>query len=90
MNQLSRKLTLLNELGMHARPAALIVQKVSCLECDVLIESNGEKANGKSIMGILMLAIESGTEIIVHACGPDAEKAVHLIEQLVEDKFGEE
>jgi len=90
MERMVREFKIHNELGLHARPAALIVQKISPLDCDVLIECSGEKVNAKSIMGILMLAIEHGKTIIVHASGADAEQALLVIEELIEDRFGEE
>ncbi len=88
--QLSKTFIIRNELGVHARPAALIVQKMSSMKSDVMLESDGERVNAKSIMGILMLAIECGKEITVHVCGSDAQKAMDTLEQLIEDKFGEE
>lgn len=90
MTQLSKDVVIKNELGVHARPAALIVQSISTLKCDVLVEYNGEKVNAKSIMGILMLAIEYGKEIKIHACGEHAQKAIEILEELIESKFGEE
>lgn len=88
--QLSKTFIIKNELGVHARPAAMIVQNMSPIKADVMIESDGERVNAKSIMGILMLAIECGKEITVHACGVDAQKALDSLEELFKDKFGEE
>jgi len=86
----SKTFTIRNELGLHARPAMLLVQAISRLNCSVYIEKEGLEADAKSIMGVLTLAAEQGCQIIVRAVGPDSEKAVHAIEKLVEEKFGED
>lgn len=88
--QITRKLKIENELGLHARPAAVLVQAVGDLDCEIDIEKDGEKVNGKSIMGVMMLAAECGSEILVTSRGPDALKAIEEIEQLVKSRFGEE
>lgn len=77
-------------MGLHARPAAMLVQAVDGLDCDISIEKDGTLVNGKSIMGVMMLAAECGSEIIVTTQGPDAQKAVEEIERIVKAKFGEE
>lgn len=87
---LVRKMRIENETGLHARPAALLVQAVEGLDCDISLEKDGEKVDGKSIMGVMMLAAERGSEIVVSAQGPDAEKAMEEIGRIVSGKFGEE
>ncbi len=82
--------TILNELGLHARPAMLLVQSISRLDCEVLIEKDGVEADAKSIMGVLTLAAEQGSAIKVHAQGSDAEQAILVIGKLIHDKFGED
>ncbi|MEW6234055.1 MAG: HPr family phosphocarrier protein [Candidatus Omnitrophota bacterium] len=83
--------TILNELGLHARPAMLLVQSISRLNCSmVTIEKDGLEADGKSIMGVLTLAAEQGSQIKVRAEGPDADKVLEAIRKLVNDKFGED
>lgn len=82
--------TIVNELGLHARPAMLLVQAISRLKCDVLIEKDGLEADAKSIMGVLTLAAERGSQIKVTASGEDAEKAIDAIKKLIEEKFGED
>ncbi len=82
--------TILNELGLHARPAMLLVQAITRLDCSVTIEKDGFEADAKSIMGVLTLAAEQDSQITVLAEGPDAEKAIDAIKKLVEDKFGED
>ncbi len=82
--------TILNELGLHARPAMLLVQSISRLQCEVMIEKDEVEADAKSIMGVLTLAAEQGSTIKVVAEGPDAEQAVQVIGKLIDDKFGED
>jgi phosphocarrier protein HPr len=84
------KFIIQNELGLHARPAMLLVQSISRLDCVVSIEKDGLEADAKSIMGVLTLAAEQGSNILVRAKGPDAKKAVEAIERLIDDKFGED
>ena len=78
-----------NRLGIHARAAAANVQRANRFQSDVAIERNGARVNGKSILGIMMLAAAAGTEIVITAEGPDAHEAVTAIVDLVEDRFGE-
>jgi len=79
-----------NKLGIHARPAALFVKTANRFECDVFVEKDGERVNGKSIMGLMMLAAGPGSKLTVHAQGPDASKAIAEIEALVKRKFDED
>ncbi len=79
-----------NELGLHARAATLLVQTANRYEAEVEVEKDGTRVNGKSIMGVLMLVAAKGTQISVHAEGPDAEEAVVAIAALIENKFNEE
>jgi phosphocarrier protein len=86
-----KKTKILNSLGIHARPASLLVKLASQFESKVELEKNNIEVNAKSIMGILMLASEKGQEIIVRAEGNDEEKAVKAIVDLIEKrKFDEE
>ena len=85
-----KTLSIINELGIHARPAAMMVHQISELNCDITITKDGETVNGKSIMGVLMLAAECGSEIEVAAKGPDSEKAIDVIENLIKSKFNED
>lgn len=78
-----------NKLGMHARAAARFVQLASSFDCDIKLRRNGKEVNGKSIMGVMMLAAGVGAEIQIVAAGRDEEKAAHRLEELVEGKFGE-
>ena len=90
MARLSKTLTILNEVGLHARPASMIVKRLLQFESEVFIEKDGRKVNGNSIMGILMLAAGKGSRIRVEADGSDAQEALDAVEQLILSKFGEE
>ena len=74
---LTKELTIANKLGIHARPAALFVKTANRFACDIFVEKDGEKVNGKSIMGLMMLAAGPGSKLTIHADGPDAGQAVH-------------
>ena len=78
-----------NRLGLHARAAALFVQTVAPLDVDVLVTKAGETVNGKSIMGLMMLAAGKGSSIDVEGRGPAAEEAMSVIGTLIFDKFRE-
>ncbi len=86
---ISRRLTIINKLGLHARAAARLVGLTSQFAATIEIERNSRKVNGKSIMGVMMLAAAKGTDIIVHADGADAQEALNAIETLVREHFGE-
>ena len=88
--KVTRELVVINKLGIHARPAALFVKTANRFECDIFIEKDGERVNGKSIMGLMMLAAGPGCKLVLLAEGPDALKAVAEIEALVRRKFDEE
>ncbi len=77
-------------MGLHARAANMIVQIANRYRSEITLEKDGVVANGKSIMGLLMLAAGKGTRVLVRATGEDAEEAVEEIAKLVEGKFGEE
>jgi phosphocarrier protein len=79
-----------NKLGIHARPAAMFVKTANRFSCDIFVEKDGEKVNGKSIMGLMMLAAGPGSTVTVHANGHDAPQALAEIETLIKRKFDEE
>lgn len=79
-----------NRNGLHARPAAMFVKISSRYRAEVWVEKDGERVNGKSIMGLMMLAAGKGSRLQVIAEGADADKAVAEIKNLVETRFGEE
>src|SRR6267378_3540850 len=79
-----------NKLGIHARPAALFVKTANRFHCDIFVEKDGETVNGKSIMGLMMLAAGPGSKITVLVEGEDGSAALSEIEALVKRKFDEE
>ena len=87
---MTKEFVVINKLGIHARPAALFVKTANRFACDIFVEKEGEKVNGKSIMGLMMLAAGPGTKLTVHAQGADASKALAEIEALIKRKFDEE
>lgn len=86
----TRNLTIVNKLGLHARAAAAFVQTASKFASDVWVEKDGLEVNGKSIMGLMMLAAEKGSSVNVRAEGKDAIEAMNSLEDLVAKGFGEE
>ncbi len=82
--------TIKNKLGLHARAAALLVKTANRFVSEVSIEKDGLVVNGKSIMGILMLAASKGTRITLKVEGKDALQAIETLGRLFENKFGEE
>jgi phosphocarrier protein len=84
-----RTVTIANKNGLHARPAAEIVKAAAKFKADILLVRDDLEVNGKSIMGVMMLAAEFGSELLLRAEGPDAEEAVGAIAKLIESKFGE-
>ena len=85
-----RELVVINKLGIHARPAALFVKAASRFSSNVLVEKDGEQINGKSIMGLMMLAAGPGSKLQVICEGEDCHQALDEIEALVKRKFDEE
>ncbi len=88
--RVERTVTVRNRQGLHARPAAEFVKLASTFECEIFVEKDELEVNGKSIMGVMMLAAEPGTTLAIRADGEDSEEAVEALVALVEDGFGEE
>ena len=86
---MERSVTIVNKNGLHARPAAELVKTASRFQSEITMVRDDLEVNGKSIMGVMMLAAECGAELLVRADGPDAEQAVQAIADLVARKFGE-
>ena len=89
-SDLNRELTVLNKLGIHARPAAMLVKAANKYTCDVFVEKDGERVNGKSIMGLMMLAAGPGSKITIYVEGDDGDSALDELEALFHRKFDEE
>lgn len=87
---MEKSFTIKNLLGMHARAAAAFVKTANRFQSDVFISKDRQTVNGKSIMGVLMLAAAKGSRVIVRAEGEDAEEAMQALTELIENKFGEE
>src|SRR5438094_10547796 len=87
---MTKDLIVANKLGIHARPAAMFVKTANRFECEVFVEKDGEKVNGKSIMGLMMLAAGPGSKLSVHAEGADAARAVSELESLLNRHFDED
>ena len=85
-----RSVIVRNQPGIHARPAALFVRKAAEFRSEVMVALGELEVNGKSIMGVMMLAAEAGAELRISARGPDAEEAVEALVRLIESRFGEE
>jgi phosphocarrier protein len=84
-----RKLIIINKLGMHARASAKFVSLAAEFSAEITLQRNGQQVNGKSIMGIMMLAAAKGAEIELCADGKDEKKAVEALAELINNRFGE-
>lgn len=87
---IERKVTVLNKMGLHARPSSKLVQKAATFKSDLHIRRDNQVVNGKSIMGVMMLAAAQGTELILAANGVDEEQLLAALVELFEKKFEEE
>ena len=90
MTTCSVTITIINRLGLHARPAMTFVDIASTFESDIQIAKGSQKVDGKSIMQLMMLAATQGTELVITADGPDADDAIAALKDLVDRKFDEE
>jgi phosphocarrier protein HPr len=88
--KVQKEVTIQNKLGLHARPAAMFVREANRHRAEIWVEKDGEQVNGKSIMGLMMLAAGQGTRLVISAEGADAEKAVQELEGLIARRFEEE
>ena len=84
-----RTVQIVNKAGLHARPAAEIVKLAAKYNADITVVRDELEVNGKSIMGVMMLAAECGSTLQLKAEGPDAKEALDALERLIESKFGE-
>jgi phosphocarrier protein HPr len=79
-----------NRLGLHARPASMFVRVANKHRADIWVQKDGQRVNGKSILGLMTLAAGQGTRIVISAQGTDAQKAVQELEKLIQRRFDEE
>ncbi|HEX5638049.1 MAG TPA: HPr family phosphocarrier protein [Gammaproteobacteria bacterium] len=89
MPELRQEIKIINKLGLHARAAAKFVGTASGFSSHVDIEKNGHRVNGKSIMGVMMLAAGLGSQLVLHVNGNDADRCIDALTALINDKFGE-
>lgn len=87
---ISRNIEIINRLGLHARAAAQFVQLASNYVSNIEVEKNGRRVNGKSIMGVMMLAAGKGSEITIYTDGEDEEESMNKLEELINKRFNED
>jgi phosphotransferase system HPr (HPr) family protein len=87
---ISRNVEIVNKLGLHARAAAQLVQLASSFSSHIEIEKDSRRVNGKSIMGVMMLAAGKGSEIILYADGEDEQESMDKLEELINNRFNED
>lgn len=84
-----QEVEIINKLGLHARASAKFTQLAGTFQSEVWLERNGRRVNGKSIMGVMMLAAGKGTSVTIETIGDDAEAAMNALVGLINDYFGE-
>jgi phosphocarrier protein HPr len=90
VQKVEKDIAIINRLGLHARPAAMFVRIASRYRSEVWVSKEGEEVNGKSIMGLMMLAAGQGSSLHLRCEGPDADKALEELEQLIKSRFNED
>ena len=85
-----REIQVTNKLGLHARPAAMLVQTASKFKSEIWLKKEDIEANAKSILSVMMLAAEVGSRVIIKADGEDEEQAIETLAKIFREKFGEE
>jgi len=88
--KLEKEIAIINRLGLHARPAAMFVRIASRYRSEIWVAKGTEEVNGKSIMGLMMLAAGQGSTLRIRCEGPDADKALQEIEELIKARFNED
>jgi phosphocarrier protein len=86
----SREFEIINKLGLHARPCAKFVKLANSFRCEVWVAKDDDTVNGKSIMGLMMLAAGNGSRLLITCDGADADAALDAIERLILSKFDED
>ena len=87
---ISKNLEIINKLGMHARAAAQFVQLASNFNSHIEIEKDNRRVNGKSIMGVMMLAASKGSKVTLYADGEDEDDSINKLEELINNRFNED
>ena len=90
MNFVAKELSITNKLGLHGRAAAKLVEVAAHFSSDIVLVRDGTEVDCKSILDVMSMACTQGTPVAVKACGEDADDALHAIEELFNNKFGEE
>ncbi|MBB3391515.1 HPr family phosphocarrier protein [Sinorhizobium sp. B11] len=90
MTPLSRELLIINKRGLHARASAKFVQTVDAFDATITVSKDGMTVGGTSIMGLMMLAASPGSSVVVSATGNQAAEALNALDELIQNKFGEE
>ena len=85
----SAEAAIINKLGLHARASAKLTQLASKFACEIWLTRNNRRVNAKSIMGVMMLAAGKGSSVLIEANGADADAALHALQELIANKFGE-
>ena len=88
--KIEKEISIINRLGLHARPAAMFVRVASRYRSEIWVAKEGEEVNGKSIMGLMMLAAGQGSKLRIRCEGPDADKAIEELEGLINGRFNED
>ena len=86
---INKRVTIINKLGMHARAAAKFVNLATSFASNIELEKGDRRVNGKSIMGVMMLAASKGSSVTLYANGRDEDEAINRLEQLITSRFGE-
>src|SRR6267143_6692112 len=89
-HKIEKEITIINRLGLHARPAAMFVRIAERYRSEIWVEKEGEQINGKSIMGLMMLAAGQGSKLLIRCEGPDADRAMQELEDLIKRRFNED
>ncbi|CCM77888.1 HPr family phosphocarrier protein [Rhizobium mesoamericanum] len=90
MTALSREILIINKRGLHARASAKFVQLVENFDADITVSKDGMTVGGTSIMGLMMLAASPGSSVLVSASGNQAAQALDALDELIQNRFGEE
>ena len=88
--RIEKEISIVNRLGLHARPAAMFVRVARRYRSEIWVAKEGEEVNGKSIMGLMMLAAGQGSKLRIRCEGPDADKAIEELEGLISTRFNED